>query len=470
MAAQQSQGGYSAADRSRMQDLVDQGALTEAVKRVGGLRLEFRCPALRKLTNCHSAAAAWQLKTLEPATLTLLALATSQRVTSLIDSAISARDHRQSSSHFRVPPFVSASSTTRKKRRRDPLDPDLDMDDDDADFDEDEEMADADAAGRPKVPAWDTLVYDDPERYLTVLERVDREEERKKRRERMLRDQKEEEERQLAEAMAAAEAAQRALEAEGGGKKEDEPETKGKADAKGKGKAKDGAPSTPSGKGGAETPLGKDGKPKKTRAKKVKGGEGGSGASTPAPATGGSTKNLAEDIKKRLTDQTALRSLGGQKFSWLNSSIGSPSPAGGGLGGAGNLPKPKFAPASALPPPSFAPNGASTSTSMLNPANSAAAAGAKAASGAGDETPAASAAAAALTTSRLNIPPMHDAQRTQLDKQKWEAGHHVVELQDLLFALDRERGMGVGSGSGRSAAIRGRSGITRGGYKAVARR
>ncbi|EGU12551.1 hypothetical protein RTG_01084 [Rhodotorula toruloides ATCC 204091] len=366
MAAQQSQGGYSAADRSRMQDLVDQGALTEAVKRV---------------------AAAWQLKTLEPATLTLLALATSQRVTSLIDSAISARDHRQSSSHFRVPPFVSASSTTCKKRRRDPLDPDLDMDDDDADFDEDEEMADADAAGRPKVPAWDTLVYDDPER-------------------------------------------------------------------------------TPSGKGGAETPLGKDGKPKKTRAKKVKGGEGGSGASTPAPATGSSTKNLAEDIKKRLTDQTALRSLGGQKFSWLNSSIGSPSPAGGGLGGAGNLPKPKFAPASALPPPSFAPNGASTSTSMLNPANSAAAAGAKAASGAGDETPAASAAAAALTTSRLNIPPMHDAQRTQLDKQKWEAGHHVVELQDLLFALDRERGMGVGSGSGRSAAIRGRSGITRGGYKA----
>jgi hypothetical protein len=346
------------------------------------------------------------------------------------------------------------------------------MDDDDADFDEDEEMADADAAGRPKVPAWDTLVYDDPERYLTVLERVDREEERKKRRERMLRDQKEEEERQLAEAMAAAEAAQRALEAEGGGKKEDEPETKGKADAKGKGKAKDCAPSTPSGKGGAETPLGKDGKPKTARGKKAK-GDAGSGASTPAPATGGSTKNLAEDIKKRLTDQTALRSLGGQKFSWLNSSIGSPSPAGGGLGAAGNLPKPKFAPASALPPPSFAPlaNGASTSTSMLNPANSAAAAGARAAAGgAGDETPAASAAAAALTTSRLNLPPMHDAQRTQLDMQKWEAGHHVVELQDLLFALDRERGMGVGSGSGRSAAIRGRSGITRGGYKSVARR
>lgn len=35
MAAQQSQGGYPAAERPRLENLVDQGALTEAVKRVG---------------------------------------------------------------------------------------------------------------------------------------------------------------------------------------------------------------------------------------------------------------------------------------------------------------------------------------------------------------------------------------------------------------------------------------------------
>ncbi|POY74068.1 hypothetical protein BMF94_2880 [Rhodotorula taiwanensis] len=460
MAAQASAQGsnpnaYTGVDRLRKQDFIDPGALAEVVKKV---------------------AAAFALKTLEPDTIPFIALATRHRLESLITASVAARDHRQSSSHFRPPPLTTPSA--RKRRRRDPLDPELDEPED-----EDNEMEDL--SDLPKQPAWDTLVYDDPERYLTVLERVDRDEERKKRRERMLRDQKEQEERELAEAMAAAEAAQRALESDGpgggsggsgGGSKKEEggtPAEEKKAEPKGKGKAKDkdGAPATPSGKGGADSPaLGKDGKPKKARPKKPKPGEAASGTSTPLPAGGSGVKNLSEDVRKRLTDQHALRSLGGQKFSWLNAGVGSPSPAGmGGFGTPLGLPKPKFATPSSLPPPSFAPLGnasgsATTSTSGLNPANNA------------PSTPAgpsrtdgfaldASAAASALTTSRLNVPQLHDAQRSQVAKEAWEAGHHIVELPDLLFALERERGMGVGRGSGKNSAVRGRAGVTRGGGK-----
>ncbi|BGP14933.1 hypothetical protein JCM10213_007266 [Rhodosporidiobolus nylandii] len=450
MAAQASGAGgahaYAGVDRSRKQDFIDPQLLAECVKKV---------------------AAAFQLKTLEPDTIPLIALATRHRLMSLINASVSARDHRQSSSHFRVPPFVAPSSSSRKRRRRDALDPDLDAEGDE----EDEEMSDGEAG--EKRPAWDTLVYDDPERYLSVLERVEREEERKKRRERMLRDQREEEERQLAEAMAASEAARLALEAEGKGpdgqplKKGGEDEEEEGAPAGGKkkkGKGKEAAPSTPMGKDGKPAPKKKK-KPTAAEKKAAAEAGGASGASTPASgAASAKSAALAEDIKKRLTDQTALRSLGGQKFSWLNAGMGSPSPAGGlgTAGGAGGLPKPKFAPASALPRGGA--NGA-PSTSGLNPANSL--------SSSTTLPPASSnpaaAAQSALTTSRLNIPPLHDAQRTQLARDTWEAGHHVVELPDLLFALERERGMGVGRGSGRNAGVRGRAGITRGAYGGSAR-
>ncbi|GAA6012193.1 hypothetical protein JCM8202_003236 [Rhodotorula sphaerocarpa] len=450
---------YTDVDRLRKQDFIDPSALAEVVKRLR--KQDFIDPsALAEVVK--KVAAAFQLKALEPDTIPLIALATRHRLESLIAAAVDARDHRQSSSHFRPPPL--AAPTARKRRRRDPLDPELD------EPEEDEEMEDV--SDQPKQPAWDTLVYDDPERYLTVLERVDRDEERKKRRERMLRDQKEQEERELAEAMAAAEAAQRALDSDGGARKDENggsaAEEK-KSDAKGKGKAKgkDGAPATPSGKGAGDSPaIGKDGKPKKARPKKPKAGEAASGASTPLPTGGSGVKNLSEDVRKRLTDQHALRSLGGQKFSWLNAGVGSPSPAaGGGIGTPTPLPKPKFAAQSALPPPSFAPLGnargsATTSTSNLNPANQGSASAA--AAGSADASLAASTAAHSLTTSRLNVPQLHDAQRTQIAKDSWEAGHHVVELPDLLFALERERGMGVGRGSGKNSAVRGRAGLTRG--------
>ena len=37
----------------------------------------------------------------------------------------------------------------------------------------------------------------------------------------------------------------------------------------------------------------------------------------------------------------------------------------------------------------------------------------------------------------------------------------MVELPDLLFALERERGMGVGRGSGKNSAVKGRAGLTK---------
>ena len=177
---------YTGVDRLRKQDFIDPSVLAEVVKKVGeswassGSRHNRACRLNRPPL---AAAAAFQLKTLEPDTIPFIALATRHRLESLISAAVAARDHRQSSSHFRPPPLVAP--TARKRRRRDPLDPELD----EAEGDEDEEMEDV-SSDQPKVPAWDTLVYDDPERYLTVLERVDRDEERKKRRERMLRDQK----------------------------------------------------------------------------------------------------------------------------------------------------------------------------------------------------------------------------------------------------------------------------------------
>ncbi|GAA5943241.1 uncharacterized protein JCM15063_005304 [Sporobolomyces koalae] len=472
---------YNGIDRSRKQDFIDPSVLAECVKKV---------------------AAAFQLKTLEPDTIPLIALATRQRLQTLINLSISARDHRQNSSHFKPPPFVVPRKTKKRRRNRpdrtDDQDDEMngleeddddedDDDDDDNDEEEEEEVEEPDGTirkkKRPRVPAWDALVYDDPERYLTVLERVDRAEEAKHRKERMTRDVQDQREREVAEEQYAAELARKAIEQDqqqadsnGGGTAGTSAEGESgsaiagldkDAGGKGKGKAKnaadrflasnqpsDSAPSTPT------KELGKDGKPKKKKKPKNVDGtpSGAGGTSTPGGATPGTStpsatsiaKNMSEDARKRLTDSSAMKSLGGTKYSWMNAGgLGSPSP---GLGSGGISPflgKPKFAPAS-----SFGPGGGGISTSSLNPANN---------SSLTLHNSPSTELANALTTSRLNVPPLHDAQRTKIARDQWESGHHVVELGDLLFAMDHERGAGVGRGAGRNAAVRGRAGVTRGG-------
>ncbi|ORY91727.1 hypothetical protein BCR35DRAFT_299023 [Leucosporidium creatinivorum] len=404
-------------DRSRKQDFIDQSVLADVVKKI---------------------AAAFQLRTLEPDTIPLIALATRHRLSSLINDAIAARDHRRNSSHLRPPPFA----LPKKKRKR------SDVDGPEGEDGEEEESEEEDAMdefnldflsggagggkGKEKQPAWDSLVLDDGEKLLGVLERVDREEERKKRRERMLREQKEQEERDLAEAIAASEAAEREL--------ADSANTKGGADKLLVGGTPGGSagPSTPraGGAGGEDTPvqLDKNGKPKKPRKKKTE---------TPSM----SARNMSEDVKKRLTDQVAMRSLGGKNFSWLNAGpsggMGSPSPAG--------LPKPRFAPASSLPPPTFNASGSTSSmpngSSSLNPSTSAA-----------NASTSSSGLPPAL--SRLSgIPPLHDASRARRTEEEWERGANITEMGDLLWVLERERGAGVGKGSGRNVLWRARAGV-----------
>ncbi|KAK4700184.1 hypothetical protein P7C70_g6066, partial [Phenoliferia sp. Uapishka_3] len=394
-------------DRSRKQDFIDPNVLAECVKKI---------------------AAAFQLRTLEPDTIPLIALATRHRLMSLINDAVAARDHRLSASHLRPPPL------TTKKRRRGAGSDGEDEDGEDDDDDEDEDFDDFDggvakrrarAAAKGKSregePAWDVVVYDDPEKILGVLERVDREEERKRRRERMLRDQKEEEERALEDAIKASEEAQQAFEGPSstsidhlvmgaGG---------GASGASGSG------PATPK---GDETPGSKDKKPKRERKKKKE--------------TAANPRNLSEDVKKRLTDQVTSRQIGGRSYSWLNS--------GGGVGSSstgfssptpGALPKPKFAPASSLPPPNF---GSPLATGGFGAAGGSATGGSHLPSALG----------------RLsNVPPLHDANRARAAKEEWERGQHIVEIGDVVFALERERGMGVGKGTGRNVLLRSRAGL-----------
>ncbi|KAL8293534.1 hypothetical protein RQP46_000235 [Phenoliferia psychrophenolica] len=398
-------------DRSRKQDFIDPGILAECVKKI---------------------AAAFQLRTLEPDTIPLIALATRHRLMSLINDAVAARDHRLAASHLRPPPL-----TTRKRKRGEDEEPEEDDDDDEENFDDDFDELDGGEAKRARraaakgkarepEPAWDVVVYDDAEKVLGVLERVDREEERKRRRERMLRDQREEEERALDDAIKASEEAQRDLDGLASSSNLDHL-------VMGAG----GGTPGPSGSGAAtpkgdETP-GKDKKPKKVRKPKK---------DTPAVTA----RNMSEDVKKRLTDQVAMRQLGGRSFSWLNSGGAAGSSSGGfNSPTPGALPKPKFAPASSLPPPTF---GSPLATGEFSNSNNA------------NGTGPSSAIPSALGLGRLsNVPPLHDANRARAAKEEWERGQHVVELGDVVFALERERGMGVGKGTGRNVLMRARAGL-----------
>ena len=149
---------------------------------------------------------------------------------------------------------------------------------------------------------------------------------------------------------------------------------------------------------------------------------------------------MSEDVRKRLTDQVAMRSIGGKSFSWATagasmSGFASPTPS--------NLPKPKFAPGSSLPPPTFG-------TPIHKPSGL----------GAPSFTPG---SGEGLLSRVTGVPPLHDAGRRERDKEEWERGVNVVERGDLVFALERERGMGVGRGSGRDSIARARAGVpTRG--------
>lgn len=354
---------------------------------------------------------------------------------SLINDSVAARDHRVTATHLRSPPFVAAK---RKRRDDDEEGEGEDEDDDeDAEADEDDLMGLGTTTAKKErelVPAWDHAILDDQEKILAVLERVDREEERRRRRERMIRDEREREAQELAEAIAATEA------------EEAEEDAAGEGTSMGRGGGASSATPGPSSRIGSPAPDGSmTPQSKRKYKKKVKD----DGTTTPVvkkkkilgPAV--TARTMSEDVRKRLSDQTAMRSAGGRTFSWLNpgagggsgsgssklASFGSPTP--GGASGTPFSAKPMFAPSYSLPAPTFGTpsraSGLQQSTTALGALNS-------------------------HPLSRLaHVPPLHDASRAFQAKEEWEQRKKQVELGDMVWALERERGMGV---NGRKSLMR----------------
>ncbi|KAH9814121.1 hypothetical protein DFH28DRAFT_316528 [Melampsora americana] len=103
-------------------------------------------------------AASYQLKTLEPAILDVLTQAAEQRLHSIIIDSISAKDHRIASSHLRPPPLYPTPSTAPVLKGK--------------------------QKEKAREAMYDQVIYDEPERILSILARVEGEEERKSRIER----------------------------------------------------------------------------------------------------------------------------------------------------------------------------------------------------------------------------------------------------------------------------------------------
>ncbi|KAG0145084.1 hypothetical protein CROQUDRAFT_94308 [Cronartium quercuum f. sp. fusiforme G11] len=121
-------------DRVKVMDFLDKQALTSMVQQI---------------------AASYQLKTLEPAILDVLAQAAEARLHTIIIDSIAAKEHRLASSHLRPPPLYPLPSPPPKGKRK--------------------------AEGEAM---YDQTVYDEPERILSILARVEGEEERRARTER----------------------------------------------------------------------------------------------------------------------------------------------------------------------------------------------------------------------------------------------------------------------------------------------
>ncbi|KNZ57719.1 uncharacterized protein VP01_208g6 [Puccinia sorghi] len=326
-------------------------------------------------------AASFQLKTLEPAILDVLTQAAEARMHSLIVDSIAAKDHRVASSHLRPPPLYPSSMPKGKQKER-----------------EAEAM-------------YDQVVYDEPERILSMLARVEGEEERKARLER------------------------ESTEGEG-------------ADA---------------GPGGSQLQqsglLGT-------------GVEGGSPHEKAAPVKkekkrkregpGQLARNMSEDARARQSNQTAMRSVGGRsKYSWLS---------GGVVSGGSNKALPTSLMAS-LPAPKFAPQTSSGAQTQQGPSTPTASdhhsahptSSTNRASApfgpSSSSTPSSSSLAAATSTSRPKKESSHFHHLSSRLGGPIPAKHPSslsphIGLKDCLFALERERGTGAGKGTGSKSLFK----------------
>lgn len=161
--------------------------------------------------------------------------------------------------------------------------------------------------------------------------------------------------------------------------------------------------------------------------------QGAQGASKKSKRPPGvSSRNLSEDVRKRLADNTAMRHLGGNsvtsKYSWLQS----PGLARGGsmprkdgdrAGSPGGEREASGGEASSLPKPKFAPmNAANARRSSFG------------------------------LSSALHTGAWSDvAMRQAAQREQERAAKARVTLRDALFALEREQAGGAGRGSGQRA-------------------
>lgn len=356
-------------------------------------------------------AAAYQLRNLESDSLPLIGLAVQMRIRSLLERMLEAQQHRVSGHHMRPPPMYPARFE-----------------------------------GDLPAPMWDTVMYDDVDKIVSTFDRLEREEERQARKDRLARDQAEHEERERIERMR--------REAEENGEEFVMPPTPSAAAAQafqGDVSMADISVGTPG--AGAEgssipgTPLSASTGPSGDSKGKSRELGSGSGSAfkekkrkreTPAQQA----RNMSDDVRKRLSDQTAQRKLGGKKFSWLSGGSGGTG-VDSPLGGAGKKARSKFPP---LPPSNL-----SISTSF--PASPGLMLGMGT-----DGLPDTGTLGTGLP--RLNstggiIPNISEASRSTEDP-----ANRVITIRDALFVMENEKGKGAGIGSGTRSLARAYMGRT----------
>lgn len=296
----------------------------------------------------------------------------------LIEQMIAAKEHRVHSNHLRPPP-----------------------------------MHEPQYEGETASPMWDAVLYDDVEKVLSTFDRVEREEERQARKSRLARDQAEQLERERLERLAQENDGETSMAGLGG-------------DAT-MGDSSMGTPSSMPGTPMAGGTPRADGKPPKEKRRKKE---------TPMQTA----KNMSEDVRKRLSDQTASRKLGGKKFSWLSGGPGD-SPLN-----KKTLPRPRFPP---LPPSSLSISTSASTSTALPPLPSA---------GLGEDGNSGAPGPSGAFGRLPGIPAAHEASKS--GPESGDPANKLITIRDALFVMEKERGKGAGVGSGTrptSRAYMGRS-------------
>lgn len=324
-----------------------------------------------------SIAASFHLKNLESDSLPLIGLAVQMRIRSLVEQMIQAKQHRTNTNHTRPPPMY-------KPRFENDL----------------------------PAPMWDQVLYDDVEKVLSTIDRVEREEERQARKNRLARDRAEQEERERNEFLAQEDGGMKAGTSGTNGLRMD---VDGSSADLNKFGGPTGAISMPG------TPLSGASVDKKGIKEKKRKRE------TPAQTA----RNMSDDVRKKLSDQTATRAIGGKRHAWM-------------IGGDGPTSNQKKVPSLQPLPSDLSINTSSLSAHPFPPQVLKEEDGTPASGVLNTSTPLS--ALARLT----GVPRGHEASKSKMD----DPANMFVTIRDALFVMEGERGKGAGIGSGTRPLVR----------------